>query len=153
MASQKPVAVFVRLVAFAATTALAAPTLTVPHSAPTDASEAVDRDFAGFAFEEASLPRYALDDEGNPNQFSRNLIAEVTRRTGGRPLIRLGGTSADYAKLLPDQADPALPVAGLNDFQDVGGTTIGPSYWDTCKVFDDALYICLLYTSPSPRDS
>lgn len=74
-------------------TAAAAPLLSVPSSVPSNASGIVDPDFAGFAFEQASLWNYALDADGNANEFSINLIAAITDRTGGKPLIRLGGTS------------------------------------------------------------
>lgn len=76
----------------AATTA-AQPLVSIPSSVPANASSIVDPDFAGFAFEQASLWNYALDADGNANQFSLNLIAAITNRTGGKPLIRLGGTS------------------------------------------------------------
>lgn len=72
--------------------AAASPHVSLPSSVPADASSIVDPDFAGFAFEQASLWNYALDLDGNPNVFSQNLIAEITKRTGGKPLIRLGGT-------------------------------------------------------------
>lgn len=74
-------------------TAAAQPSLSVPSSVPSNASGVVDPDFAGFAFEQASLWNYALDADGNANEFSINLIAAITNRTGGKPLIRLGGTS------------------------------------------------------------
>lgn len=34
-----------------------------------------------------------------------------------------------------------MPRAEVNNYQDVGGTTIGPSYWDLCKNFPNAKYI------------
>lgn len=74
-------------------------TLTVPSAVPANASAAVDPNFAGFAFEQASLWKYALDADGNPNQFSINLMAAITNRTGGIPLIRLGGTSYVWSYL------------------------------------------------------
>lgn len=77
----------------AASTAAQTLTVSVPSSVPANASGIVDPDFAGFAFEQASLWNYAIDADGNPNQFSINLIAAITNRTGGKPLIRLGGTS------------------------------------------------------------
>lgn len=77
----------------------ASPYVSVPSSVPSEVSNIIDPDFAGFAFEQASLWNYALDLDGNPNVFSQNLIAEITKRTGGKPLIRLGGTRCD--RLLP----------------------------------------------------
>lgn len=101
----------------------------------------VDPDFCGFAFEQASFYQYARDSDGNVNAFSVNLIKSITSRTGGKPLIRLGGTSADYGKYLPGQAEAALPVAAQNNYQNIGGTTIGASYWELCDSFPDAQYI------------
>ncbi|KAL2274092.1 hypothetical protein FJTKL_03699 [Diaporthe vaccinii] len=129
------------LIGWLAVCAAASPHVSVPASVPPDASSIVDADFAGFAFEQASLWNYALDLDGNPNVFSQNLIAEITKRTGGKPLIRLGGTSADYAYYLENQTTPAEPRAEVYNYQDVGGTTIGPLYWDLCLNFPDALYI------------
>jgi hypothetical protein len=80
------------LIGWLAVTTAASPYVSVPPKVPADASGVVDPDFAGFAFEQASLWNYALDLDGNPNVFSQNLIAEITKRSGGRPLIRLGGT-------------------------------------------------------------
>lgn len=52
-----------------------------------------------------------------------------------------GVYSADYAYYLENQTTPAEPRAEVYNYQDVGGTTIGPSYWDLCLNFPDALYI------------
>lgn len=56
-------------------------------------------------------------------------------------IIRLGGTSADYAKYVANQTAPALPLAtdGIN--YDVGNTTIGPSFWALTSRFSDAEYM------------
>ncbi|KAI0105891.1 glycoside hydrolase family 79 protein [Daldinia grandis] len=106
-----------------------------------DASDPIDPSFCGFAFEEASFVRYAQDDNSKPNAFSKNLIKAVTSRTGGTPIIRLGGTSPDYARYLPGQKEPALPVAEQDNYQNVGFTTIGPSYWDLTHNFPGAKYM------------
>ncbi|KAI1655416.1 glycoside hydrolase family 79 protein [Daldinia decipiens] len=113
----------------------------VPTVSAVDASDPIDPSFCGFAFEEASFVRYAQDDDGKPNVFSQTLIKAVTSRTGGTPIIRLGGTSPDYARYLPGQKEPALPVAEQDNYQNVGFTTIGPSYWDLTHNFPDAKYM------------
>lgn len=56
-------------------------------------------------------------------------------------IIRLGGTSADYATYEANQTTPALPVATANTNDDVGGTTIGPSFWALTSNFPDAEYM------------
>ncbi|OTB02980.1 glycoside hydrolase family 79 protein [Hypoxylon sp. CI-4A] len=113
----------------------------VPAASAADLSGTVDPSFAGFAFEEASFVRYAQDDDGEVNTFSVNLIDAITSRTGGDPIIRLGGTSPDYGNYIPDQTEPALPVAEQDNYQNVGYTTIGPSYWDLTKNFPGAKYM------------
>lgn len=119
---------------------------TTIYTVPTTAKAAkyIDPDFPGLAFEQASLVEYAQYRNGSVNQFSLNLIDSIYKRTGGKPLIRLGGTSADYAHYLPDQKEAALPRAEVNNFQDVGNTTIGPSYWTLTKNFPNARYIVQL---------
>ncbi|KAI1419866.1 hypothetical protein F5Y12DRAFT_720217 [Xylaria sp. FL1777] len=113
----------------------------VPATVPAEASPEIDPDFLGLAFEQASFTRYAVDDAGNINTFSTNLMNSIYSRTGGKPNIRLGGTSPDYGKYLPGQTETALPVAEQNNYQDIGHTTIGPSYWTLAKNFPDAVYI------------
>jgi hypothetical protein len=113
----------------------------VPSEVPGDASAEVDPDFAGLAFEQASFVRYAVDDDGNVNEFSKNLIASIYSRTGGKPIMRLGGTSPDYGRYLPGQAEPALPVAEQDNYQNIGFTTIGPSFWALAANFPDAKYM------------
>ncbi|KAF4121390.1 hypothetical protein GMORB2_1797 [Geosmithia morbida] len=103
--------------------------------------EHVDPDFIGLAFEQSSWVRYALDDYGSVNQFSQNLIAAIYNRTGGTPIIRIGGTSPDYGHYLPGQEQPALPIAEQDNYQDIGGTTIGPAFWDITRQFPGAKYM------------
>lgn len=93
------------MLAWLAVTAAAQPSLSVPSSVPSNASAVVDPDFAGFAFEQASLWNYALDADGNANEFSINLFAAITDRTGGKPLIRLGGTSYVCCTWPPDDVE------------------------------------------------
>ncbi|TRX91398.1 hypothetical protein FHL15_007622 [Xylaria flabelliformis] len=113
----------------------------VPTNISAECSPEIDADFLGLAFEQASFTRYAQDDEGNINAFSTNLMDAIYSRTDGKPNIRLGGTSPDYGKYLPGQAEPALPVAEQDNYQDIGHTTIGPFYWHLTKNFPDAVYI------------
>lgn len=64
-------------------------TIEVPTIVPEGASDTVDPDFLGLAFEQASWSRYALGDDGEINEFSANLMNEIYKRTGGKPIIRL----------------------------------------------------------------
>lgn len=120
------------------------PKITVPSSTPDDACPPVDPDFIGFAFEEASLTPYLQTRDGQANQFSLNLIDAIMSRTGGKPIIRLGGTSADYGRYIPSQVEPALPRAEVYTYQDIGGTSIGPAYWDLTHIVPDAVWVIQL---------
>lgn len=113
----------------------------VPYFVPRNASPEVDPDFLGLAFEEASWVRYSTDDWGNVNLFSQNLMDSIYSRTGGKPIIRLGGTSGDYGKYEPGQKEPALPVSEQTSYQDIGGLTIGPSYWTLAHKFPRAKFM------------
>lgn len=113
----------------------------VPNILPAESSPEIDSNFPGLAFEQASFARYAQDDNGDPNAFSANLMDAIYSRTGGKPIIRLGGTSPDYGRYLPGQTEAALPVAEQNNYQDIGHTTIGTSYWHLTKNFPDAVYV------------
>lgn len=62
------------------------------HVAQKTAHSYVNPTFAAFACEERSFFFYA-GPSGNPNVFSRNLLNEVAKRTGVKPIIRVGGTS------------------------------------------------------------
>ncbi|KAL9056883.1 MAG: hypothetical protein Q9162_002654 [Coniocarpon cinnabarinum] len=118
--------------------AASSPSVAVPPSAPSSASPNIDPSFQGFAIEVASVVEYALDANGNPNTFSQNLISAITSKTGGAPIVRFGGTSSDFARLIDTQTEPALPVAATDNYQNVGGTTIGPSFWPLLNNFNDA---------------
>ncbi|KAI1297071.1 hypothetical protein F5Y03DRAFT_283903 [Xylaria venustula] len=113
----------------------------VPATIPAGSSSGISPDFLGLAFEQSSFARYAEDDSGNINTFSTNLLKSIYSRTGGKPNIRLGGTSSDYGHYLPTQNTTALPVAEQDNYQDIGHTSIGPSYWSLTKNFPEAVYI------------
>ncbi|KAI9669879.1 MAG: hypothetical protein M1831_006914 [Alyxoria varia] len=113
----------------------------VPSAPPGNVGPEVSPNFPAFAFETAAFVRYAQYDDGSPNTFSQNLIQSVVSRTGGIPIIRLGGTSGDFAPYVPSQQEPALPRDENDRYQDVGGTSIGPSYFPLAKNFPDAQYI------------
>ncbi|KXJ91351.1 hypothetical protein Micbo1qcDRAFT_163046 [Microdochium bolleyi] len=115
--------------------------IAVPSTVPSTASKTISPNFPGFAFEQSSWVRYAQNGIGTRNNFTNNLIAAVTSRTGGVPIIRLGGTSPDYGKYIPSQQAAALPVAEQDNYQDIGHTSIGPSYWPLTKFFPNAKWM------------
>lgn len=80
----------------------------VPPGLPSNASPKVDPSFPNFGFEESSIVPYStcallailsvtqltfLVANGTPNTFSQNLLNAVFSRTGGKPILRIGGTT------------------------------------------------------------
>lgn len=107
-----------------------------------DAKGPVDPSFPGFAFEQASFYDYAFDECGKPNAFSQNLIKSVLDRTGGTPLLRVGGTSGDHAQYNADQKEPvSCRATACGPFIPQDKTLkIGPSYFEAFKNFPGAKY-------------
>ncbi|KAI0390639.1 hypothetical protein F5Y17DRAFT_468800 [Xylariaceae sp. FL0594] len=93
--------------------------LHIPHTVPLDASPEISPDFPGLAFEQASFVRYAQDIDKSNNEFSANLISAHLFAHGRETL----------------SSEPALPVAEADNYQDVGHTTIGPSFWTIARDF------------------
>ena len=116
--------------------------LTIPSKPPTEASDAIDLSFPGFAFEQASFYNYSIDADGRPNTFSQNLMDAVLSRTGGTPILRVGGTSGDHAHYNASQK------FAVNRPATEGGPafrppylSLGPSYFEAFKNFPEAKYI------------
>ena len=108
---------------------------------PGTSTRDIDPNFLAFGFEEASFVRFVLDNQNNINTFSVNLLQGITNRTGGQAIIRIGGTSADYAWYNASQTEPVLPVAELDSDDIIPGTSIGPSFWQLTKLFAEAAYM------------
>lgn len=107
--------------------------VTAPSSVPPGASQTIDSSFPGFAFEQASFYNYSFNAQGEPNLFSQNLVNAVLSRTGGTPLIRVGGTSGDYGSYDPSQKDATnFPATDYGPRFD-GDLVIGPSYFGAFK--------------------
>ena len=116
-------------------------TVLVSASVPTDASPKIDPSFPGFAFEQAGFYNYSFDSHGNPNTFSQNLIQSVLDRTGGTPLIRVGGTSGDRAHFNSSQ-DTAInyPATEYGVHFHAPYLCVGSKYFDAFKNFPGAQY-------------
>lgn len=66
--------------------ARAAVTVTAPSTVPTGASHIIDHSYVSWAVEAASFPNYT-------NEFSQNIFADFSARTGAPIILRVGGTS------------------------------------------------------------
>ena len=119
--------------------------LTIPPEAPQEASDVVDLSFPGFAFEQASFYNYSIDTDGNPNTFSQNLINSVLSRTGGTPILRVGGTSGDKGHYNASQPFPvSRPATEGGPAFRPPYLSLGPSYFEAFKNFPDAKYIFMV---------
>ncbi|KAI0387943.1 hypothetical protein F5Y04DRAFT_286849 [Hypomontagnella monticulosa] len=115
-------------------------TINLPATAPSNVSQKVDPSFPGFAFEQSSFYSYSFDEQGNPNSFSQNLVNSVLSRTGGTPLLRVGGTSGDHGIFNSTQKEPTNFPATKFKPQMKGGVTIGPSFFDAFKNWPGAKF-------------
>ena len=113
----------------------------VPASVPGDASSKVPAEFPALAFEESSFVPYSTYTNNTPNAFSQGLIKSIYSRTGGQPILRVGGTSGDYVVFNQSQTTPAEPPATLGRPPAFRSLTIGPSLYELCKNIPGASYV------------
>ncbi|KAJ8127633.1 hypothetical protein O1611_g6003 [Lasiodiplodia mahajangana] len=106
--------------------------VTIQTTVPSEASKVVDRSFTGFAFEQSSFYNYSFDAQGKPNEFSQNLVDAVLSRTGGTPLLRVGGTSGDHGRFNASQKNATnYPATQYGPQTKISGNrlAIGPSFF------------------------
>ncbi|KAJ8112926.1 hypothetical protein ONZ43_g5274 [Nemania bipapillata] len=120
-------------------------THTVPIQAtvPSNASKTVDLSFTGFAFEQSSFYNYSFDEQGKPNKFSQNLVDAVLSRTGGTPLLRVGGTSGDHGRYDASQKNATnYPATKYGPQTKISGNrlAIGPSFFKAFKNWPGAKF-------------
>ncbi|KAI1460255.1 hypothetical protein F4805DRAFT_416980 [Annulohypoxylon moriforme] len=105
-------------------------TVNIQATAPSGVSQKIDPSFPGFAFEESSFYAYSFDAQGKPNSFSQNIVNSVLSRTGGTPLLRVGGTSGDHGLFNSSQKDPTNFPATKSNPPLKDGVTLGPSFFN-----------------------
>ena len=71
--------------------------MVIDHSFPSLAMEIISlTDYAGTCYNnslERNFPLTTLGNKSHPNLYSRNLIENISNRTGKAPVMRVGGTS------------------------------------------------------------
>ena len=71
--------------------------MVIDHSFPSLAMEIISlTDYAGTCYNnspESNFPLTTLGNKSHPNLYSRNLIENISNRTGKAPVMRVGGTS------------------------------------------------------------
>ncbi|KAI0871753.1 hypothetical protein GGS24DRAFT_503494 [Hypoxylon argillaceum] len=103
-------------------------TVQINATVPSNASKVVDRSFIGFAFEQSSFYNYSFDPQGNPNEFSQNLVDAVLSRTGG--------TSGDHGRYDAWQKNATnYPATKYGPQKKISGNrlAIEPSYFEASK--------------------
>ncbi|CAK7204903.1 hypothetical protein SEUCBS139899_007665 [Sporothrix eucalyptigena] len=111
-------------------------TVAIPGTVPNGAFT-VNPSFPGVSFELSTFSLYAQTSptDASANQYSINLISEVAKRTGGRPLIRVGGNTGDSVAWNNAQTEPITPAPGTSA---TGTLTIGPAFWPLTQLLSPA---------------
>ena len=118
-------------------------TIHIPSSTPHNASGPIDLSYPGFAFEQSSFYNYSFDEQGNPNEFSQNLVHAVLSRTGGTPLLRVGGTSGDHGRFDASQKNATnFPATKFGPKTKISGDrlSLGPSFFKAFKNWPGAKF-------------
>ncbi|KAK4614552.1 Beta-glucuronidase [Fulvia fulva] len=132
------------LTLLAAEAAIAQQIISVASSVPAGASKSVDKSFPGLTFEVSSFYNYAIAD-GKPNTFSQNLINDIFSRTGGTPILRVGGTSGDHGHFDANQKESVnFPATIRGPAFDKPYLALGPSYFEAYKSFPNAKFLFMV---------
>lgn len=115
-------------------------TVNIQATTPSDVSKKIDPSFPGFAFEESSFYAYSFDAQGKPNDFSQNIVNSVLSRTGGTPLLRVGGTSGDHGAFNSSQKDPTNFPATKSKPPLKDGVIVGPSFFNAFENWPGAKF-------------
>ena len=124
----------------AASSHVAAVSVSFPLSVPSNAGPPFSPAFAAFAFEERSF-YYVAGPAGKPNTFAVNLIQNIGSFTNSHPAIRVGGSSLNEATYVPTQSQALIvPAAQLNNPRP-SGILLGPSFFSSFKNIPNAQYL------------
>ncbi|PON26957.1 beta-glucuronidase [Trichoderma gamsii] len=111
--------------------------VTAPDAVPSGASQIVDHAFASFSFPAHWLPDFA-GNNSHPNLFSRDILNLLYTKTGKRPYIRVGGTSADRTYYNASQELSIQVDTGANGIP--SAVYIGPVYFEAFNNFPGSLW-------------
>lgn len=110
----------------------------IPAVTPNDASAVIDHGYPSFAMSAHSFFEYS-------NDFSANLIEEVSKRTGAPVHLRVGGTSGDFSTYDPNQAAAIILPPGAAPGQIPRGIVLGPSWYRGFRLFRNVKFT---YSAP-----
>lgn len=119
--------------------------ISIPKNVPAGAGHVVDPSFTAFAFEVASFYNHSFDANGNPNKFVQNLIQGILDRTGGTPILRVGGTSGDLGSYDANLKGPTFrPATEGGPAFDPPYQRLGPSWFNAFKNFPGAKFVFMV---------
>ncbi|KAF7192181.1 Beta-glucuronidase [Pseudocercospora fuligena] len=104
-----------------------------------------EQELPALAFEVSSFYSHAIDENGKPNEFSKNLINAIFSRTGGPPILRVGGTSGDHGRY-----NASLKTAVSHPATEGGPRfkkpylQVGPSYFKAYDSFPNAKFVFMV---------
>lgn len=97
--------------------------------------------FVSYSIEFSSFPDFA-GNLSHPNDFSNNLLDNLAKFTGIRPLIRVGGNTQDFAVFDKSLATAVVGIVDPAKSPDYPTTiTIGPAYFESYLTWPDTHFV------------
>ncbi|KAF7192882.1 Beta-glucuronidase, partial [Pseudocercospora fuligena] len=113
--------------------------ISIPEHAPPDAGVPLDS-FVSFSIEFSYFPDFA-GNLSHPNTFSNNLLENIAKHSGSKPLVRVGGSSQDNAIFDASQEQAViLNFASPTDDQPAN-LTFGPKYFESYHTWPKTSFI------------
>lgn len=114
--------------------------ITIPKS-PTANAGVPLQPFVSFSIEFSSFPDYA-GNLSHPNNFSNTLLDNLAEYTKFKPLIRVGGNTADFAIFNQSLDTSIVGIVDPAQSPDYPTTiTIGPSFFESYLTWPDTHFI------------
>jgi hypothetical protein len=114
--------------------------ITLPKSPPADAGIPL-QPFVSFSIEFSSFPDYA-GNLSHPNNYSNNLLDNLAEFTKLKPLIRVGGNTADFAIFNQSLDEAIVGIVDPAKSSDYPTTiTIGPAFFESYLTWPDTHFV------------
>lgn len=97
--------------------------------------------FVSYSIEFSSFPDFA-GNLSHPNEFSNNLLDNLAKFTGNKPLIRVGGNTQDFAVFDNSLSTALVGIVDPAKSPDYPTTiTIGPAYFESYLTWPDTHFV------------
>jgi hypothetical protein len=114
--------------------------ITLPKGPPADAGVPL-QPFVSFSIEFSSFPDYA-GNLSHPNNYSNNLLDNLAEFTKLKPLIRVGGNTADFAIFNQSLDEAIVGIVDPAKSSDYPTTiTIGPAFFESYLTWPDTQFV------------